>query len=115
MRYLKIAVLGLCAVIGMTSCKQKAQGQMEAVTYPLLKVFPEDRSLSVSYSAVIEGKQDVEVRPQVSGFVTDVLVKEGAKVKKGQTLFVIDTIPYAPSWLQPSSPWKEARTCMPTR
>ena len=50
MRYLKIAVLGLCAVIGMTSCKQKAQGQMEAVTYPLLKVFPEDRSLSVSYS-----------------------------------------------------------------
>ena len=50
MRYLKIAVLGLCAVIGITSCKQKAQGQMEAVTYPLLKVFPEDRSLSVSYS-----------------------------------------------------------------
>ena len=100
MRYLKIAVLGLCAVIGMTSCKQKAQGQMEAVTYPLLKVFPEDRSLSVSYSAVIEGKQDVEVRPQVSGFVTDVLVKEGAKVKKGQTLFVIDTIPYAAAYRQ---------------
>ncbi len=100
MRYLKIAVLGLCAVIGMTSCKQKAQGQMEAVTYPLLKVFPEDRSLSVSYSAVIEGKQDVEVRPQVSGFVTDVLVKEGAKVRKGQTLFVIDTIPYAAAYRQ---------------
>ena len=73
---------------------------MEAVTYPLLKVFPEDRSLSVSYSAVIEGKQDVEVRPQVSGFVTDVLVKEGAKVKKGQTLFVIDTIPYAAAYRQ---------------
>ena len=100
MRYLKIAVLGLCAVIGITSCKQKAQGQMEAVTYPLLKVFPEDRSLSVSYSAVIEGKQDVEVRPQVSGFVTDVLVKEGAKVKKGQTLFMIDTIPYAAAYRQ---------------
>lgn len=100
MRYLKIAVLGLCAVIGMTSCKQKAQGQMEAVTYPLLKVFPEDRTLSVSYSAVIEGKQDVEVRPQVSGFVTDVRVKEGARVKKGQILFVIDTIPYAAAYRQ---------------
>ena len=100
MRYLKIAVLGLCAVIGMTSCKQKAQGQMEAATYPLLKVFPEDRTLSVSYSAVIEGKQDVEVRPQVSGFVTDVRVKEGARVKKGQILFVIDTIPYAAAYRQ---------------
>ena len=70
------------------------------MTYPLLRVSPEDRTLSISYSAVIEGKQDVEVRPQVSGFITDVLVKEGAKVKKGQTLFVIDTIPYAASYRQ---------------
>ena len=79
---------------------RKAASQKEAVTYPLLRVSPEDRTLSISYSAVIEGKQDVEVRPQVSGFITDVLVKEGAKVKKGQTLFVIDTIPYAASYRQ---------------
>lgn len=98
MQYLKIAAVGLLAVLGAASCKQKAEGQKEAVTYPLLKVSPEDRTLSVSYSAVIEGKQDVEVRPQVAGFITDVLVKEGAKVRKGQTLFVIDTIPYAASY-----------------
>lgn len=127
MQYLKIAAVSFLAVLSMASCKQNAEGQKEAVTYPLLKVSPEDRTLSVSYSAVIEGKQDVEVRPQVSGFITDVLVKEGAKVKKGQTLFVIDTIPYAASYrqakaavataeassLQPSSHWKEARTCTP--
>ena len=100
MQYLKIAAVSFLAVLSMASCKQKAEGQKEAVTYPLLKVSPEDRTLSVSYSAVIEGKQDVEVRPQVSGFITDVLVKEGAKVKKGQTLFVIDTIPYAASYRQ---------------
>ena len=100
MQYLKIAAVSFLAVLSMVSCKQKAEGQKEAVTYPLLKVSPEDRTLSVSYSAVIEGKQDVEVRPQVSGFITDVLVKEGAKVKKGQTLFVIDTIPYAASYRQ---------------
>ena len=100
MQYLKIAAVSLLAVLSMASCKQKAAGQMEAVTYPLLKVSPEDRTLSVSYSAVIEGKQDVEVRPQVSGFITDVRVKEGAKVSKGQTLFVIDTIPYAAAYRQ---------------
>ena len=100
MQYLKIAAVSLLAVLSMASCKQKAAGQMEAVTYPLLKVSPEDRTLSVSYSAVIEGKQDVDVRPQVSGFITDVRVKEGAKVSKGQTLFVIDTIPYAAAYRQ---------------
>ena len=100
MQYLKVAAVALLAVLSLASCKQKAASQKEAVTYPLLRVSPEDRTLSISYSAVIEGKQDVEVRPQVSGFITDVLVKEGAKVKKGQTLFVIDTIPYAASYRQ---------------
>lgn len=98
MQYLKMAVLSLFAVLSFASCKQKVQTRTEAVTYPLLKVSTEDRTLSVSYSSVIEGKQDVEVRPQVSGFITDVLVKEGAKVRKGQTLFIIDTIPYAASY-----------------
>lgn len=55
---------------------------------------PEDRQLSVKYSAVIEGKQDVEVRPQVSGTITQVCVEEGARVRKGQVLFIIDQVPY---------------------
>ena len=67
MQYLKVAAVALLAVLSLASCKQKAASQKEAVTYPLLRVSPEDRTLSISYSAVIEGKQDVEVRPQVSG------------------------------------------------
>ena len=59
-----------------------------------MKLKAEDRTLSVKYSAVIEGKQDVEIRPQVSGTITKVLVEEGAHVRKGQVLFVIDQIPY---------------------
>ena len=43
---------------------------------------------------VIEGKQDVEVRPQVSGTITQVCVEEGARVRKGQVLFIIDQVPY---------------------
>lgn len=100
MQYLKVAAVGLFLVLSVASCKQKTESQVEAGTYPLLRVFLEDRTLSVSYSAVIEGKQDVEIRPQVSGFITEVKVKEGAKVKKGEILFVIDTIPYAASYRQ---------------
>ncbi len=62
--------------------------------YPLLEVKPEDRSLSVKYTAVLEGRQDVEVRPEVSGLITKVCVEEGARVKKGQVLFVINQVPY---------------------
>lgn len=43
---------------------------------------------------MIEGKQDVEVRPQVSGTITQVLVEEGAHVHKGQVPFIIDQVPY---------------------
>lgn len=94
--------IGLCLLIGVTACKQQTaqQQQMQASVYPVLKLAPEDRTLSESYTAVIEGKQYVEVRPQVSGIITDVLVKEGANVKKGETLFIIDTIPYAAAYQQ---------------
>ena len=78
----------------LAGCQQKAGMQSSGDTYPLLTVKPEDRQLSVKYSAVIEGKQDVEVRPQVSGTITRVLVEEGAHVRKGEVLFVIDQVPY---------------------
>ncbi len=39
---------------------------------------------STSYPATIKGVQDIEVRPQVSGFIVKLCVDEGATVKKGQ-------------------------------
>lgn len=52
------------------------------------------RTLSQSYTAVINGRQSVEIRPQVSGTIIQVCIAEGAKVKKGQTLVIIDQVPY---------------------
>lgn len=59
-----------------------------------MTVKKENRLLTNSYSAVVKGRQSVEIRPQVSGTITDICVKEGAKVQKGQVLFVIDQVPY---------------------
>ena len=50
---------------------------------------------STSYPATIKGVQDIEVRPQVSGFIVKLCVDEGATVKKGQALFQIDPTQYA--------------------
>lgn len=99
MKAKKYLVVLLCAV-SFTCCKQSGMPQMQAESYPLLTLKPEDRQLSVKYSAVIEGKQDVEIRPQVSGTITNVCVEEGAAVRKGQVLFVIDQVPYEAALLK---------------
>lgn len=85
---------GLCCACLFSACQQDTKQQNEQGEYPLITLKPEDRKLSVSYSAVIEGKQDVEIRPQVSGTITQVCVEEGAHVHKGQVLFIIDQVPY---------------------
>lgn len=93
MKVKSILGIGLCCLT-LSACQQSRKPQEEGGKYPLLTLTPEDRQLSVKYSAVIEGKQDVEVRPQVSGTITQVLVEEGAHVHKGQVLFIIDQVPY---------------------
>lgn len=62
--------------------------------YPLLVVQPQDKELSVKYTATLEGRQVVEIRPEVSGLITKVCIDEGARVHKGQVLFIIDQVPY---------------------
>ncbi|TDH24528.1 efflux RND transporter periplasmic adaptor subunit [Segetibacter sp. 3557_3] len=47
-----------------------------------------------SYTAALQGKVDVEIRPQVSGFLDKVLVDEGQYVRAGQPLFRISPQPY---------------------
>lgn len=50
---------------------------------------------STSYPATIKGTQDIEIRPQVSGFIVKLCVDEGATVRKGQPLFQIDPTQYS--------------------
>lgn len=50
--------------------------------------------MQTTYPATIKGIQDVEVRPKVSGFITNVYVHEGQTVSAGQVLFTIDSETY---------------------
>lgn len=88
----KVLVL-LMTVFAAAACK--GGRQMPGSTgYKTLTVTTSDLQLYSSYSASIRGKQDVDVYPQISGKLTDVKVKEGANVKKGELLFIIDQAPY---------------------
>ena len=46
------------------------------------------------YSASLEGSKDIEIRPQVDGYIEKIYVDEGASVRKGQPLFQINDRPY---------------------
>ena len=65
-----------------------------ADNYPTLVVSTSDETMTTSSSATIRGRQDIEIYPQISGKITRVCVTEGEVVRKGQTLFVIDRVPY---------------------
>lgn len=62
--------------------------------YETLEITLSDRTLTTGYSATISGVQTVEIRPQVSGMITDILIEEGESVRKDQGLFIIDQTPY---------------------
>lgn len=87
-----LMLLGLLALVA-TSCKQHTTAPTGS-DYKTLTVTTTDRTMHSTYSASIQGRQDVDIYPQVSGLITKVCIDEGADVKKGQTLFIIDQVPY---------------------
>ena len=89
--FVKAAVLACCmAAVG---CKQ-APMTMGPGEYAVMTIATTDREIPSNYSATIRGRQDIAIYPQVSGTISQLCVNEGQKVAKGQTLFIIDQVPY---------------------
>ena len=62
--------------------------------YPVVTVGTSQADMQTTYPASIKGVQDVEIRPKVQGFLTQINVREGQTVSAGQVLFVIDNETY---------------------
>ncbi|KLT65435.1 RND transporter [Pedobacter sp. BMA] len=81
----------------LVSCKSAPDQTAAAPPPPVLPVSLVNESTEttfIEYPAAIQGAVDIEVRPQVSGYLQSVLVNEGAYVTAGQTLFKINENPY---------------------
>jgi membrane fusion protein (multidrug efflux system) len=90
-RYLLSA---LTAVIIMTSCgkkDQQAPPAMGPMPFPVQTIAKQDAVIFEEYTANLEGQQNVEIRPKVSGFIQKIYVDEGQTVRKGQVLFKLET------------------------
>ena len=82
----------LCCIC-LASC-QSEKTETEPQTYPVLSVTVSSVETTDYYPASIRGRQDIEIYPQVSGKIEKVFVVEGEHVRRGQTLFIIDQVPY---------------------
>jgi membrane fusion protein (multidrug efflux system) len=81
----------LLASCGNDKNAQQAQGAPQAPTLPVVEIPTKTVTAFTTYPASIEGIVNSQVNAKISGYITDVLVDEGEKVRKGQTLFRLET------------------------
>ncbi|RYD72750.1 MAG: efflux RND transporter periplasmic adaptor subunit [Sphingobacteriales bacterium] len=92
----KLLIISVLSVI-LVSCKSAPDQSAAAPPPPVLPVSLVNESTEttfIEYPAAIQGAVDIDVRPQVSGYLQSVLVNEGAYVSAGQTLFKINENPF---------------------
>jgi membrane fusion protein (multidrug efflux system) len=89
--YLFPIALGILFML--TSCGEEKTGQQapQALPFPVVTVPTKTVTAYATYPTSLEGIINSEVRAKTSGYITQVLVDEGEKVKKGQTLFRLET------------------------
>ena len=82
----------LCILPLLTGCGESEANSAD--TYKTLCVERQDYTLERRFVAKIESKENVAVSALIGGTLKTVCVKEGARVKKGQPLFIIDQASY---------------------
>lgn len=109
-------LLSLAAAAALASCGGKSDQQMQqgAPAIAVQTVGFDNADFTSDYPATIKGKTDIEIRPQVSGFITKVHVDEGDHVKKGQLLFTIDQVQFQAAVDQAQAAVESARTAVRT-
>lgn len=90
--YLSISLL----LVMLVSCNSQEQAG-EQPDYPVITITTSSAEIVETYTGSIQGRQDIDIYPQVEGKIERVCVEEGEKVKKGQTLFILDQVPYRAS------------------
>jgi membrane fusion protein (multidrug efflux system) len=86
--YLSVALL-----FTLVACGNKDQRAMQgppAVPVVVQQVTTTDAAYYDEYPAIVRALNEVELRPQVNGYITGIHFKEGDKVRKGQKLYSID-------------------------
>jgi membrane fusion protein (multidrug efflux system) len=93
MRNLTLFTLIGATILSVSCGKKEEQAPPPAgpLPFPVQTVIRQDAVVNQEYSANLEGRQNVEIRPKVDGFIKQTFVDEGQQVRKGQLLFKLET------------------------
>ena len=99
-KYYSVATL----ILIMGSCAKKDQQQQPtqppAVNVTLNEVTTTNASFYEEYPGTVVPLKEIELRPQVTGFITGIHFQDGARVRKGQLLYSIDAQLYTANYDQ---------------
>ena len=82
----------ILALLITVSCSDQPKGGLpgsagKVKEYPVIAVKAQSTRLYKDYPTKLQGKQTVEIRSKIAGYIEKIFVDEGAFVKKGQVLF----------------------------
>lgn len=87
-----VVIMALLSGCGASVANTETKQPVTAL--PVLNISTVPATTYREYTATLEGKVNVEIRPQVEGVLDKIYVDEGAFVKAGQPLFKIHARPY---------------------
>ncbi|PZP49641.1 MAG: efflux transporter periplasmic adaptor subunit [Pseudopedobacter saltans] len=105
----------LAIAIFQYGCSSTEASNTAAAPAPELPVFTVSNTNNTVYQEIpasLEGKVNVEIRPQVEGFLDKIYVEEGAYVHQGQPLFHIDPRVYSQQLQNSNSALAAAKASM---
>jgi len=94
----KLLTACLCTALLMSSCgifdSQPDKEEVKELSLPVYRVDTGTAFITKEFLGTIEGKVNVEIRPQVEGLLDQIYVDEGDFVQKGQDLFKVNPQSY---------------------
>ena len=94
MRTLFVCLGLLLLLLTEIGCQKKSAPQQAALPVNVVTVIEKEVNEWDEFTGRLDPVESVEIRPRVSGYITEIHFEAGAIVKKGDLLYVIDPRPY---------------------
>ena len=85
-----LLIFNSCGIFGSRNDSE----EVKEISLPVYKVDTGTALITKEFLGTIEGKVNVEIRPQVEGLLEQIYVDEGDFVQKGQDLFKVNPQSY---------------------
>src|SRR2546429_328441 len=90
-----LGAVGILSVLLVgAGCKKNSAPQQPPLPVNVVTAIEKEVNEWDEFTGRLEAVESVEIRPRVSGYITEIHFEAGAIIKKGDLLYVIDPRPY---------------------